>query len=430
MKILLTNVVMLNGGDAAIVFGTVLALRAAFGSDVEIKVCVSYPDVVAPLYPELTFLETPGLYAARFPQLRYVGRIARELRQVQLRAACWFLRRGWRVPVVVLPDRSIREALEEYVSADLIVSGGGTYLRDDYGMISNLADYRLTLALGKPLAFFTQSIGPFADPSPMHPLRAIFDRSVCILLRDERSLQYLNDMGVRGPAVAVVPDAAFALGDEAFLQKEAEESRAGSPVRVAISVRDWKHFATCTREEGMSRYLEAIAGLVRHLLSTGIEEIVFLSTCQGIKAYDNDAEIADRIVSKAGVSDDPRVSVLRGFIRFDKLLEMLKSFDFTICTRLHVSILSLLAGTPALPIAYEFKSNEVFGELGLSRYVLDIENISEERLIGTVELFQNDLAMLSEHTFRRLRQLCGTALCSGEHLCAAWLLSDDGDIER
>ena len=209
MKILLTNVVMLNGGDAAIVFGMHKAIRAAFGLDVEIKVHATRPDIVASLYPELTFLETPGLYASRSPQRRYLGRLVREVRQAQLRLASRLLKRRWPVPRWVMPDASIRRALQEYATADLIVSAGGTYLRDDYGMISNIADYRVVLALQKPLAFFTQSIGPFRDASPTHPLRGIFDASICLLLRDEQSLEYVRKMRVRGPVISVVSDAAF-----------------------------------------------------------------------------------------------------------------------------------------------------------------------------------------------------------------------------
>ena len=421
MKILFTNAVMLNGGDAAIVFGMQRAIREAFGPDVEIKIHVSHPEIVAPLYPELTILETPGLYASKVPQRRYLGRIVRELRKAQLRVASGLLRIGWSLPVPVVPSRSIRRALREYATADLVISAGGTYLRDDYGMVSNMADYRVTLSLGKPLAFFTQSIGPFWNSSPTHPLRQIFDQSICILLRDERSAEQCREMGVTGPTISVVPDAAFALGDEAVLAAIARSSVAISPLRVAISVREWQHFKTCSNGDGMRRYVRAIADLVSHLLKQGATEVVFLSTCQGIAAYDDDAVLADDIVREAGLADDPRVVVLREFIRFDHLQEVLRTFDFAVCTRLHVAILCLVGGVPVVPVAYEFKTREVFSALDLFEYVLDIETVSSQGLIDAADSFFKDLAGVRRKFIPKVIDMCTRAKASGLPLREAYM---------
>lgn len=421
MKILLTNAVMLNGGDAAIVFGMMEAIRAAFGGDAEINVHASRPEILAPLYPELTILETPGLYASRFPQRRYIGRLTRELRECQLRMASAVLKSGRRAPPLLLPNRSIRRALEEYATADLIVSAGGTYLRDDYGMISNIADYRAVLALRKPLAFFTQSVGPFRNPSPAHPLRQIFDRSICVLLRDERSAEYLHAMQVRGPAVSVVPDAAFALGDEVRLASIAAAPIAGRPLRVAISVREWRHFEACSNDEGMKRYEAAIAGLVKHLLNIGAAEIVFISTCQGIAAYDDDSLLAEKIVREAGLGGHHRVRVSQEFIRFDRLQQVLAGFDMAVCTRLHVAILCLLGGVPVVPVAYEFKSRELFAALGLSQYIQDIGAIYPEGLIGAVDELRRDLVGIRRAFAPKVINMCRRAKVSGVLLRHAYL---------
>ena len=420
MKILITNVVMLNGGDAAIVFGMQRAIREAFGPEVEIRIHVRHPAIVASLYPELFILETVGLYAGRFPQRRYIGRIVREIRKAQLWFASLLLRRGWSIPTLVVPDRSIRRALKEYATADLIVSAGGTYLRDDYGMLSNLADYRVVLRLGKPLAFFTQSIGPFDNLSSVHPLRQIFDQSICMLLRDERSAEQARAMGVSGPEISVVPDAAFALGDAVALATIAESPAPVCPQRVAISVREWQHFATCSNDVGMRRYVSAMADLARHLVMRGVAEIVFLSTCQGITTYDDDAILADAIVREAALIENDRVVVVREFIRFDCLQEVLRTFDFAVCTRLHVAILCLIGGVSVVPIAYEFKSTELFSQLGLAEYVLDIETVSSQSLIRAVDKLIQDLTGVRRRCVPRIVDMCNRAVRSGVPLREAF----------
>lgn len=56
----------------------------------------------------------------------------------------------------------------------------------------------------------------------------------------------------------------------------------------------------------------------------------------------------------------------------------LQDFDLCIGTRMHMCILSLISGTPVLPIAYEFKTQELFGEIGLKEWVTDIEVIEPD----------------------------------------------------
>ena len=50
-----------------------------------------------------------------------------------------------------------------------------------------------------------------------------------------------------------------------------------------------------------------------------------------------------------------------------------------------MAILALLAGAPVLPIAYEFKTKELFAKLKLDRWVQDIEELDGRKLIEVVD---------------------------------------------
>jgi colanic acid/amylovoran biosynthesis protein len=69
------------------------------------------------------------------------------------------------------------------------------------------------------------------------------------------------------------------------------------------------------------------------------------------------------------------------------LLSDLHGFDAVIGTRMHFCILSLLAGVPVLPIAYEFKTNELFARLGLADWVQDIGSVNADELTATFDKF-------------------------------------------
>jgi colanic acid/amylovoran biosynthesis protein len=73
------------------------------------------------------------------------------------------------------------------------------------------------------------------------------------------------------------------------------------------------------------------------------------------------------------------------------LIEKLKNFDFVIATRLHMAILAMCVGVPVIPIAYEFKTSELFEKLGLSKWVIDIEKIDPIDLIHLVNDFREQL---------------------------------------
>jgi len=86
-----------------------------------------------------------------------------------------------------------------------------------------------------------------------------------------------------------------------------------------------------------------------------------------------------------------RVRVDRAFHGPDALAEAYAAFDMVLATRMHAAILALTAGTPVLPIAYEFKTTELFEALGLGDYVVSIDGIDEDRLLARTRVFVDEL---------------------------------------
>ena len=417
MRILITNIVVLNGGDGAILFGMLKALRRAFGEDCEFIVFASEPQVAKRMYPEIEFRETLGLAATRAPQKRYIGRIIRTIRTSSYLFCAWCHARGLRfVPRLFLGAARARD-FTTYASADLVVSSGGTYLKEDYGVTSQICDYRITLLLGRPLVFYTQTLGPFTHPSSQAALAPIFNASRGVLLRDERSRQNLRDIGVRPDHLRVSPDAAFALADSAVLERaRARRMPTDRPLRIAVSVRHWPHFKGLSLAEGMERYLNLMADLTRWLLNELHTEVTFLSTCQGNPEYSDDSEIAGQVVALLDAEIAARVKVVREFVRFDALLERLPHFDLVIATRMHMAILSLMAGTPAIPLVLEFKTNELYAGLGLADWVVNVEDFNPAAFRRTISDFLMRVDGLRPDLFQRVAAHRAAALIGGAQL--------------
>ena len=409
----------MNAGDAAILYAMMNVLRAAVGHDTQFIVYDKHGDVPNRYYPDVVFRKL--LYLTR--ESRFVNRapggwsrILRRLDDIRFRLGLRSIKNGIPlVPQVFLSSIERRDLLE-YKTADLIVSSGGTYLVENYSLAARVFDYQLSLYLERPLAFFTQSLGPFSDPSNRKALLPIFDNSIAILVRDQKSRCNLIELGVDDAKVHLSADAAFALSDpEALESAKSHVARPGKRLRVVISVREWSHFKTIEPAQGMNQYTDALRTLTQYLVKKHNAEITYLSTCQGMPEYwTDDSRLAQKIVD--GLSDKTRrsVSVDSSFHDPVALATTLKEYDLVIATRMHMAILALGVGIPVLPIAYEFKMQELFERLGQGRWVHDIETVSGDGLIQRVNEFLEALPKMRESIFTAVEREHGSAVASGQ----------------
>lgn len=373
-RILVTNSVALNGGDAAILLGLLRGLREAFGEAVPVDVADEAWTAAALAYPGITFV--PPLHGSAVRPDGALGAAARSLRRRRVTAGRALLSLAPAVGRALLPPQG-REAVDRLATARAAISTGGTYLVEHYPLRRRLESIDIPARLGVPTYLYTQSLGPFRDRGIARRVSGTLRRVRRIFLRDERSRRHLLEIGVDPGRLSVHPDAAFALAGSVGPAPE-------RPVRVAVSVRHWPHHRARSPEAGQRAYRSAVAATVRRLVRGGAS-VTFLSTCQGQPDYrTDDARYADRIVEEellglSGVRVDGR------FRTPEALVAELRGYHLAVATRMHFAILALCAGVPVAPIAYEFKTAELFEGLGWGDRVVDIESITDERLWASVE---------------------------------------------
>jgi colanic acid/amylovoran biosynthesis protein WcaK/AmsJ len=395
LHIWVTNAVCMNGGDATIVEATMRTLRDALAPrEVEFTVLDSRPEVSARLVPGPQFRPWPwSLFT--FRRFRRLPGPLRRLLLQRAYLAAFLIGRGRRGLARLLLRRSEWTLLLEYSRADLVVSKGGTYLVEHYNLEPHLFDYRLCLLLRRPLVFGPQSLGPFVNEHTRRELRTILPQAT-VFLRDALSQEHLEALGVR-VASEVTADVAFALADSEAIARSRDRSLPPHPT-VAVSVRHWKHFAAL---DGMPRYEDAIEALVTHLVRRHAARVTFLSTCQGVPEYSaNDSRLARRITARLPSDVTGNVQIDDAWHSPMALQEILASFDLAIATRMHFAILALNAGVPVFPIAYEFKTTELFHRLGLAAWVQDIETVEPRRLVQQLEGFLNAFPACRADVFR------------------------------
>ena len=324
----------------------------------------------------------------------------------RLRVSGWLMKHGLDWISTLLTSTEERKTLQDYLEADLVLASGGTYLVPKYNLLRPFAEYELILALGKPLGFMPQSLGPFEGLRTEDRIRQTFRSAAFISVRDNQSRKHLMALGIPRELIRVVPDSAFALASTSDadpakgsvpVQTTGMAERGDTPISrstrpttlaftVAVSVRDWAHFENQEPDNGMDGYLKAVAGLIQWLVEQHRARVTLISSCQGIPEYHtDDSRVAGQVAARLPTQIAEHVEVDRGFRDPTDLKQALANYRFVVATRMHVAILALCAGVPVVPIAYEFKTQELFESMGLQKLVSPIDGITAEALITSVQ---------------------------------------------
>ena len=242
--------------------------------------------------------------------------------------------------------------------ADLVVSCGGSFLNDIYGL--NLHPRLATLALARrfdvPYVICAQSIGPLDRPLSRTAVREALDGAAWILTRDAASARLVRDLGVKAP-ISVGVDAA--VGPPRSISHEARDT---VPV-LGVTVRDW-HFPGLSNpsERQAAVEMEVAQACARWRSETqGI--VRFFSNCTDFGGYHKDDRLAARRV--AAQLDGAEV-IEEVDLGFAEVRAQIAGCDMLLGTRMHSLIFATTAGVPAVGVAYEFKTGEWLEQIGLA----------------------------------------------------------------
>ncbi|WP_432508822.1 polysaccharide pyruvyl transferase family protein [Kineococcus auxinigenes] len=378
MHVHVLGLVSLNGGDAAILVAQRDVLDEQWPG-VRVTVSDTHPGAARRYLPDLPFqsflmaaLREPA-GTSRLPS-RAQGVLTR-LRFARVKGAATLHGLGFHAPARAMTPAPCRAPLHEMVTADVIAYTGGTTLTDNYDLTDKVFDLEVARRLRKPLVFLPQSAGPFHKPENRRSLAPVLAAADLVLLRDERSLQHVVDVGADPAVCAVVPDIVFALARPDALSAP-PRPRAEAP-RLAVSVREWAHFRDKDREQGMRDYLDALRAAVTAAVRQRGARVTFVSTCQGRPEYvRDDSAFALRVVE--GLEPDVRAAVQVDRAAHDPegLIDLLAGFDAMLSTRLHGAISAVCTGLPTLTVAYEYKTVEVWRQLGLPEWTVEIDDVT------------------------------------------------------
>lgn len=345
-RVIIMNAVPTNNGDAALVFG----LRdKLINRGYEVLISTTKFDTVKELYPQVSWekadYEFKPMYLRIFRIFPWLKKYVMEYRVRHNKA---------------------------YQTADFVIGAPGGYINSYYGIEDKLYCMKLMREYhGAKIVMYSQSVGPLNEEDAKI-LKEYMNQFELFMARDEISYKHVE--GFKN--CIQTNDAAFLLDNQACDQGNKKGT-------VAVSVREWKY-----DDRSKEKYIALVKAFVEQCIESG-KHVEFISTCQGLEGYVDDAKMAEEIVSHLEKKYQDQVKVNQRYYTLHELRKNLHKYEFVIGTRLHMCILTMLAGIPAINISYEVKGKECFRMLGFEKYSVDYNSEVEESLEVLKDFMEN-----------------------------------------
>ena len=262
--------------------------------------------------------------------------------------------------------------VKKILSADLLISGGGSLLQNVTSRRSlyyYLGIIFLAKFFGRKVMLFAQGIGPIRGTLAHKLMNWIVNRVDLITVRDKGSLEELKRLQITKPKIFCTADPVLAIkpadlniGRKILSRHKVESS---GEKFIGVSVRRWKHWESCR-----SNLTKALDKLVEELGA----KIIFLPMQfpEDVKA----AKLTAELMEKNSVVIDEELSTA-------EILSLVGCMDILISIRLHALIFAGVMGVPMLGISYDPKIERFLDSIG-EKPVGTLSDVTAEEIFDGV----------------------------------------------
>jgi colanic acid/amylovoran biosynthesis protein len=354
MNIIITNVFGIkNKGDQALLECLLESVDRSIYTDVQLTAVATNPADNEMVYPHIKWIGLP--WTSKYKN-QYLKKLFILLRALLFLILDLILGLGWSQF-----GRSLKQA-------DLVIASPGGYLEDStWSYFAHLFQLLLSVRLGKRLVLAPQSIGPIRNSIGRRLTRMVLRHAFSVYCRDSYSYDFAAKLHPsHGGSIVKTTDMVL-LSEK--LKKTGPCALISS---VGITVLDWG----CGGDElARSNYIATMRAAVKRLEQDGLKVFIIPQTSV---PGNRDMDVALEVKGDSG-------AVLLG--QPNSLEEYLSHFskvDTIIGMRLHSCLLAIMSGVPAISVSYLPKCTDIMGDLGLSEFVVDINELEIEKLMSLV----------------------------------------------
>lgn len=270
------------------------------------------------------------------------------------------------------------KVVKELMTADLLISGGGSIFQDVTSTRS-LFYYISIVALAKllrtPVMFYAQGVGPINKSISKSLMRLIANRVDFITVRDEESGELLTSLGVTKPPRKITADPVFSLKAEANdvvnIEKLLAKLNSEFKPLIGVAVRSWG---------GLGAYQQELAYVLDDFAKRGYK-VIFIPF-----AYPQDIEEAE-VVADLMQND---AHIIKESLSSKEHLALIAKLDLLIGIRLHSLVFAAQGGVPFAGISYDPKVTAFLDVFGFKPLPLEYEGMLNEvnALLNKPELIE------------------------------------------
>ena len=274
-----------------------------------------------------------------------------------------------------LPVRrmSRNEVLPEIRRLDLFVLGGGGILFDAEARIY-LREVQLAHENNVPVMIYAVGAGPLKEPHAQRLVRDALNQAAAITVRDRRSRQLLEEIGVERE-IMITGDPALLLEPESLPAGAVErEGLQGERQLVGMSVREPGKAAPDISEE---HYHDILANAADYMVDRFDADILLVPMERQVLDIQHSHAVIARMLRA------PRANVLKGRYTSGQILSLMSHFEFVVGMRLHFLIFAALAGVPFVALPYAPKVHGLLEDFKIESPPLSLVNAG--RLIAHID---------------------------------------------
>ncbi|MGC4192968.1 MAG: polysaccharide pyruvyl transferase family protein [Thermomicrobiales bacterium] len=304
-------------------------------------------------FPGVSFHLQPGIVSERR------GRLGQAM--AVLRTSALMLSPFLAVMQKVLPKEQ-REALKVIDSADLVIACPGGYLTNaTHSFYPQVAQVFAASRKAKRFWLAPMSIGPAHTFFEKALLRAALSNARAVYVRETWSQNFCTSLeidSILSSDLAFLPTRRYADG----LNEQTKDCITATVVR-------WNFPDSSNVDEAINNYHHAMAVALdrasqRHQLPVKL-----------LLQVDNDREVSERV---AGLMRAP-TEIVRVETP-EEYRQILSRAAVMFASRFHSAVFAMCVRTPTVVISYLPKGRYMMEDMGLAEFVVDIEDVSAERL--------------------------------------------------
>lgn len=262
-------------------------------------------------------------------------------------------------------------------SADLILScGGGNFYSNSFFGISLLLNCLIIIFAGlnkKRIIFLPQSFGPIKKKFHKYYLKASFYFSKKILVREKKSVDFLNSIKVDNSKIELIPDLAILL--TRFSKIVSSDLTEVIPTNLRIGLTIMNRSEQIKDFKKQDKYEKSIESFLEKCLKKNSVEIHFFVQCYGPSHDQNDDTISKKIFENIKRYHKD-VYFRNNFNNSIDLSNELAKMDLIIATRMHTAIFGLINYVPTITIGYQHKSQGLMDLFNLHEFFISIDEIN------------------------------------------------------